>query len=44
MSLFFQKNKSDLSTIAHIKEQREPFAHGRSFLKSDENESLTVAL
>ena len=44
MSLFFQSNKSDLSTIAHIKEQREPFAHGRSFLKSDENESLTVAL
>ena len=42
--LFFKEIKSNSLTVAQIKERQEQFANGHSCLKSDERQSLTVAL
>ena len=43
-SLDFWEQKSESLTLLFFKEQQERFAHGRSFVKSDETDLLTVSL
>ena len=41
---FLKSDKNDFSCSLFCKEQRERFAHSRSFVKSYESDSLTIAL
>ena len=40
----FAREKERIAPVAHFKDRLDRFAHGRSFLKSNKSESLTVAL
>ena len=41
---FLKSDKNDFSCSLFCKEQRERFAHSRSFVKSYESDLLTIAL